>query len=143
MISAYRLINWRGSHFSHIWTIHLYWVKMLKLLLGLLYFFRFHFVFLFLKSYVRWEVCPLASYLHVFCFQSERWVKSLRTGEVKKMLGLGWGYFCWGRGSVPPWHTMDKRFIKNWRPVSLLNVDLKLISKALATRLKDILPDPI
>ena len=34
----------------------------------------------------------------------------------------------------------DKRYIKNWRLISLLNVDYK---KALATRLKETLPDLI
>ena len=37
----------------------------------------------------------------------------------------------------------DKRFIKNWKPISLLNVDTKLISKVLSERNKNVLPSII
>ena len=35
----------------------------------------------------------------------------------------------------------DKRFIKSWRPIFLLNVDLKIISKVPSEKLKIVLPD--
>ena len=35
----------------------------------------------------------------------------------------------------------DKRFIKNWRPISLLDVDYKIISKALVTRINKVPPN--
>ena len=37
----------------------------------------------------------------------------------------------------------DKRFIQNWRPISLLNIDLKIISNAFSEKLKKVLPDLI
>ena len=34
----------------------------------------------------------------------------------------------------------NKRYIKNWRPISLLNVDTKILSKAISNKLKTVLP---
>ena len=37
----------------------------------------------------------------------------------------------------------DMRLVKNWRPISLMNVDVKIASKALSFRLKQVLPNLI
>ena len=37
----------------------------------------------------------------------------------------------------------DKRLVKNWRPISLMNVDTKIASKALALRMKKVIPNII
>ena len=37
----------------------------------------------------------------------------------------------------------DRRYIKNWQPISLLNVDVKIASKALALPLEKVLPEII
>lgn len=50
-----------------------------------------------------------------------------------------------GRACVTliPKHSKDPRYLKNWRPISLLNTDYKILTKCLARRLKGVLPDLI
>jgi hypothetical protein len=38
-----------------------------------------------------------------------------------------------------PKHNKDKRYLKNWRPISLLNVDYKILAKVLASRLQNVI----
>jgi exonuclease III len=42
-----------------------------------------------------------------------------------------------------PKKNKDPRLLKNWRPISLLNTDYKIITKALANRIKKVLPTVI
>ena len=37
----------------------------------------------------------------------------------------------------------DKRFVKNWQPISLLNVDTKILSMSLEEKLNHVLPELI
>jgi hypothetical protein len=42
-----------------------------------------------------------------------------------------------------PKKDKDTRYLKNWRPISLLNTDYKILTKALAMKLKRVLPEVI
>jgi len=37
----------------------------------------------------------------------------------------------------------DSSLLENWRPISLVNVDTKIMSKVIATRIKKVLPNII
>ena len=35
----------------------------------------------------------------------------------------------------------DRSLLENWRPISLVNMDIKIMTKAIAARTKNVLPD--
>ena len=45
--------------------------------------------------------------------------------------------------SLIPKEGRNRSFLKNWRPITLLNVDYKILSKTMANRMKIVLPDII
>ena len=45
--------------------------------------------------------------------------------------------------SLIPKKDKDRNYLQNWQPITLLNVDSKIISKAIANRLKLVLDDII
>ena len=42
--------------------------------------------------------------------------------------------------SLIPKKDKNEKYLKNWRPISLLNNDYKIVTKALALRLEKVLP---
>ena len=65
---------------------------------------------------------------------------SLKYAETKKEMSIDQRR---GVINLIPKQNKDIRRLKNWRPISLLNTDYKILTKALATRLKSVLPSVI
>ena len=64
-------------------------------------------------------------------------LKSLKQAKEKGQLSIS---KCQAAIKLIGKKDRDKKYIKNWRSISLLNVDTKIISKALAAKLKKNLP---
>jgi hypothetical protein len=58
-----------------------------------------------------------------YCFENKILTPTMRTGVITLLYKKG-----------------DKTYLKNWRPISLLCIDYKIITKSLANRLKTVLP---
>ena len=77
------------------------------------------------------------------CFWSD--IKSLLLNSVNYSYITETLSFTHSQGivTVIPKRDKDLLLVKNWRPISLLNVDYKLIAKCIATRIKTVLPSII
>ena len=118
------LINWTGLHLSHIWTIQV-------LSLNVKVYVKF-ILFLQISFFICWQLCTLALYLHVFCFQSEGEVKSLSTGVGGKELknfrtGAVTFFFFWLRMGEVSTHYIPCNFSDNGRYDSYYEVIQEMI----------------
>ena len=66
----------------------------------------------------------------------DSYLYSEKTGELSYYQKLG-------ILNIMPKENKDIRFLKNWRPISLLTTDYKILTKALAARLQKVLPSLI
>ena len=72
-------------------------------------------------------------------------VKDLLFMVYKKAINSGCLHYSARQGMITliPKKERDVLFIKNWRPITLLNVDYKVLSKVFASRIKTVLDDII
>ena len=76
-------------------------------------------------------------YLQFWNLISDIFFKAMQHAQTMGLLlpSMRCGVIC-----LIPKKAKDLTYVKNWRPITLLNVDYKLISKTLATRLASVLP---
>ena len=70
-------------------------------------------------------------YLSFWDYIKDIYSTSIQTAGIKKEFSVSQG-----QAIIKVIEKIGRRFIKNWRSISLLNVDYKIASKTLAERLK-------
>ena len=133
------LINCRGFHLSHIWTIHLYWDYIcFKFFIRFIVFFQFSLCFSICQK-LCWMRGLCISFTSLCFFVSSRrgGLEGLRTGRGEglknfrtgRVTSLG-GTFA-GGGSVPhympciDWFKFVKNFVKSRKISRTINLQLK------------------